>query len=132
MKCHYASRYYNVPADIGRRVEVDGKPGIIAEDRGQYIGVNFDSDKPGVVRNCHPTWKVIYLDMGKIRKATRSQQRYCDWLSSDSELSFGDFLKFKPTTLIIYEHHSLSIYSNRHSHHPHEPACPLWRGRHTQ
>ena len=42
MKCKYASDYYDVPADIGRAVIVNGKPGVIAEDRGNYIGVNFD------------------------------------------------------------------------------------------
>jgi hypothetical protein len=44
MDCEYARVYYGVPACIGRRVTVDGKPGIIAEDRGHYIGVNFDDD----------------------------------------------------------------------------------------
>lgn len=69
----YVKRHYGVPADIGRRVEVDGKPGIIAADRGHYIGVNFDADKPGVISNCHPTWRVVYGEMGTIRKLTRSQ-----------------------------------------------------------
>ena len=72
----YIKQYYGVPADIGRRVVVNGKPGIIAKDCGNYIGVNFDDDKPGVISNCHPTWKVEYLDMGKIRQPTRSQARY--------------------------------------------------------
>ncbi len=52
MNCEYVQQYYSVPACIGRRVVVDGKPGVIAKDRGHYIGVNFDSDKPGVISNC--------------------------------------------------------------------------------
>jgi hypothetical protein len=60
----YAKKYYGVPSDIGRRVVVNGKAGIISEDRGNYIGVNFDEDRAGVISNCHPTWKVEYKEMG--------------------------------------------------------------------
>lgn len=93
MNCEYVRKHYHVPAEIGRRVVVDGKPGIIAEDRGHYIGVNFDDNKPGVVHNVHPTYKVEYLDMGKLRKATRSQRRYAAYLHSESSQSFGEWLK---------------------------------------
>ena len=71
---------------------VDGRPGIIAEDRGHYLGVNFDDDNPGVILNCHPTWQVAYGDMGAIRKQTRSQKRYQDYLRSESSLSFSEWL----------------------------------------
>ncbi len=92
----YAANYYNVPSDIGRRVTVNGKPGIIAEDRGHYIGVNFDANKPGDIRNCHPTDHVIYLEMGTIRKLTRSQARYARYRDiSDCFESFADFLKYE-------------------------------------
>ena len=91
----YIKRHYSVPADIGRRVIVDGRPGIIAEDRGNYIGVNFDSDKPGVISNCHPTWKVEYLDIGKIRKLSRSQERYKRYLEyGDCFSNFIDFCRW--------------------------------------
>ncbi len=91
----YAKTYYNVPADIGRRVIVNGKPGIIAEDRGNYIGVNFDSDKPNIIQNCHPTWKVEYKEMGQIRKMTRSQRRYVEYLKvADCFESFKQFLLY--------------------------------------
>jgi len=72
-QCQYVCDYYNVPADISRRVIVNGEPGIIAEDRGNHIGVNFDKDKPGAIKSCHPTWKVEYGEIGQIRKLTRSQ-----------------------------------------------------------
>ena len=79
--CEYARMTYGVPgAEIGRRVTVGGKPGIIAADRGHYIGVNFDTDKPGVIRNAHPTSEVEYGDMGEVRRMTRSQRRYQDLL----------------------------------------------------
>jgi len=55
MACGYVKDYYGVPAGIGRRVVCRGKPGVIAEDRGHYIGVNFDDDKPGQISNVHPT-----------------------------------------------------------------------------
>ncbi|MDP2141337.1 MAG: hypothetical protein Q8L20_11050 [Gammaproteobacteria bacterium] len=91
--CEYVREYYKVPAEIGRRVIVNGKLGVIAEDRGNYIGVNFDADKPGVINNCHPTWQVVYGEMGPIRKMTRSQQRYERYREySDCFDSFRDFL----------------------------------------
>lgn len=74
--CEYVKQHYNVPADIGRRVTVNGKPGIIVEDRGHHIGVNFDDDKSQEVSPCHPTWKVEYHEIGTIRKVSRSAQRY--------------------------------------------------------
>ena len=84
MAFEYIQQTYSVPAEIGRRCVVDGKPGIIAKDCGNYIGVNFDADKPGVVVNCHPTWKVVYGEMGKVRaiKMTRGQARYQKYLNS--------------------------------------------------
>lgn len=93
MSCEYVRDYYNVPAKIGRRVIVNGKPGVIAKDCGNYIGVNFDSDKPGVISQCHPAWCVEYQGMGKVRKMTRSQARYQRWLEyGDSFDNFRHFL----------------------------------------
>lgn len=74
--CEYVREYYGVPAVIGRRVVVSGRPGVIAEDRGHYIGVNFDTDKPGVIRNCHPTSGVEYGEIGVVRKPSKSRARY--------------------------------------------------------
>ena len=92
--CEYAREYYNVPACIGRRVKYKEKDGVIAEDKGNYIGVNFDSDKPGVVYNIHPTDdNLTYLGMGKVRKMTRGQRRYKRYLEySDCFETFIDFL----------------------------------------
>ena len=95
MNCEYVRSYYHVPACIGRRVTVYGKPGIITEDRGNYIGVNLDSEPPTSVSNYHPTDQVIYLGMGKPRKLTRSQQRYQDYLRADPGCSFGEWMLFK-------------------------------------
>lgn len=64
MAFEYVCQHYGVPACIGRRVTIDGNGGVIAEDRGHYIGVNFDDDKPGVIKSCHPTWEVEYGGMG--------------------------------------------------------------------
>lgn len=92
MSCEYAREYYGVPAEIGRRVVVSGKPGIIAVDRGHYIGVTFDADKPGTIRNCHPASDVEYGKIGTVRKMTRSQARYQRWLEyGDCFDSFLDF-----------------------------------------
>ncbi|MFC4236087.1 hypothetical protein ACFOY8_12690 [Thalassospira xianhensis] len=91
----YVREYYDVPACLGRRVEVYGKPGVIAADRGHHIGVNFDSDKPGVIASCHPTSEVKYLGMGSVRKLSRSQQRYLRYLDvGDCFDDFHHFLKY--------------------------------------
>jgi hypothetical protein len=95
MSCEYVRQAYHVPAEIGRRVVVYGKPGIIAKDRGHYIGVNLDTDKPGVVRNYHPTDGVEYLGMGELRKLTRSQERYQRYIDvSECFDSFIDFCRY--------------------------------------
>lgn len=92
MSCEYVREHYGVPAVLGRRVAVRGRAGIIAEDRGHYIGVNFDDTKPGHIFNVHPTDEVDYQGMGKIRKMTPSQRRYREFIRSDCGLSFSEWL----------------------------------------
>jgi hypothetical protein len=87
MNCEYVAQYYGVPACIGRRVIAYGKPGIISEDRGNYIGVTLDSQKPGTVNNYHPCDGIEYGEMGKVRPMTRSQRRYAEYMAADW---FGD------------------------------------------
>lgn len=67
MNCQYAKEHYGVPADIGRLVIVNGRSGVIAEDRGHYLGVRFD-DSPEMILNVHPTWKVEYGEMVEVRE----------------------------------------------------------------
>ena len=95
MSCEYIKQAYKVPAEIGRRVLVYGKPGIITADRGHYIGVTLDTDKPGRVSNYHPTDGVEYLEMGAVRKLTRSQQNYRNFLDADCGFSFSEWMRFK-------------------------------------
>jgi hypothetical protein len=93
--CEYVRRYYGVPAEIGVRVVVRGKPGIIASDRGHYIGVNFDHHKPGHISNVHPTDEVQYGEMGTIRQMTRSQRRYVEYLRvAECFQSFRHYLTY--------------------------------------
>jgi len=94
MNCEYVQKYYNVPACIGRKISYKGRNGIIAEDRGNYIGVTFDDEYPGIINNFHPEEEGLsYLDMGKVRKITRSQDRYKRYLkNSDSFTDFHEFL----------------------------------------
>ncbi|MCL1072946.1 hypothetical protein [Shewanella dokdonensis] len=68
----YINQYYGVNAFTGRKVVVDGRLGVIVSARGNYIGVNFDSDTPGTISNCHPIWRVEYGEIGMIRKPTKS------------------------------------------------------------
>ena len=96
MNCEYVSKYYGVPACIGRRVEINGKRGVIAEDMGNYIGVQLDTDNPSNIKPYHPTHMVKYLGMGKVRKMTRSQLRYRRYLRvGDCFDTFFDFLKYE-------------------------------------
>jgi hypothetical protein len=95
MECGYVRDYYGVPARIGRRIVFQGKRGTIVEDRGHYIGVNFDLDKPGVILNLHPLDEVAYKGMGKVRKMTRSQQRYRDYVNSEYPGTFKEWLGIK-------------------------------------
>ena len=96
MNCEYVKKYYGVQACIGRRVIAYGKPGIIADDRGHYIGILLDCDKPGDVNNYHPTDGIEYLDqIGKVRPMSRSQKRYRAYLrDGDCFDSFIDFCKW--------------------------------------
>lgn len=95
MNCEYVQQHYGVPAVIGRRVVVNGQAGVIAEDRGHYIGINFDADKPGVVLNAHPTSGVEYGAMGRVRTATASQRRYQRFLEyGDGFDSFVDYCRW--------------------------------------
>jgi hypothetical protein len=100
MNCEYVRKYYEVPAEIGRRVVIDGKPGIIAKDMGQYIGVLLDCDKPKNIMPYHPTHLVEYGEMGKVRKMTRAQARYQEYLDSECDESFAWWLGVdKPKTI---------------------------------
>ncbi len=93
MNCEYAQKNYGVPACIGRNVTYRGRSGVISEDRGHYIGVVFDDDKPGHVLNFHPkTDGLEYHGMGKVRKMTKSQQRYQRYREYGD--GFDSFLSF--------------------------------------
>lgn len=92
----YAKQYYGVPSDIGRRVEWRGNPGIIYRDGGNYVAVNFDSDKPGICSNIHPTDPDLkYLEIGKPRKMTRAQQNYQEYIRSETSLTFAEWIGAK-------------------------------------
>ena len=95
MNCEYVREYYGVPACIGRKVIAYGEPGIITADRGNYIGITLDSEKPGVINNYHPTDGIEYKGMGKIRKMTASQRRYQKYLQvADCFDDFSHFLGY--------------------------------------
>lgn len=96
MNCEYVQEYYEVPACIGRQVTINGRSGVIVADRGNYIGVNFDNDNPGVVVNAHPTWKADYGGMSKVRKMSRSKRQYRDYLHSETTLTFAEWLGILP------------------------------------
>ena len=95
MSCEYVREAYGVPAEIGRRVTVYGKPGVIAVDRGHYIGVNFDSDKASAVKSCHPADGVVYGEMGRLRKQSKGAARYARYLEiAECFNGFMDFIRW--------------------------------------
>lgn len=96
MNCEYVRKTYGVPAEIGRRVVAYGKPGVIAEDRGNYIGILLDCDRPGNVNNYHPVDGIEYMEQkGRIRKPGKRQARYLRYLEyGDGFDSFLDFCRW--------------------------------------
>jgi hypothetical protein len=102
MTDNYVKRDYGVPCDIGRKITYKGNPGIIFEDGGAYVAVNFDDKKPGVIDFVHPTDpNLVYGEMGQVRKLTYGQRRYRAYLRSECSESFIEWLK-----LGIYKHYS--------------------------
>ena len=96
MSLDYIRRHYGVPAEIGRRVRIDGRDGVIAEDLmgHPYIGVLMDGDPPNRIMPYHPTNMVEYLDIGPVRRMSRSQQRYHSYLKvADCFDGFRDYLR---------------------------------------
>ena len=63
----YVKNHYGVDAQLGMDINFNGDRGIITEDKGHYIGVTFDKDKPGTVSNVHPTDELLEFT-GKFRK----------------------------------------------------------------
>ena len=84
MNFEYIKEYYKVPAEYGRVIIFQGnRKGIITQDKGNYIGVNFNDKKPGHTETLHPTYEVKYLGIGKVRSMTKGQLRYQDYLAAD-------------------------------------------------
>lgn len=94
--------YYKVPAQFGRDVTVGGKLGTITEDMGTYIGVIFKENQKDFAVPCHPTSDVVYLEtFNSVHpiKISRSKQRYRDYLSADSDLTFAQWIGINKKTL---------------------------------
>lgn len=100
--CEYVRDYYGVPARIGMLVTYKGEPGIIYKDGGNYVAINLDKDKPGVVSLIHPTDPALVYseEFGKPRKLTRSQQRYRDYLRSELDCTFSEYLGIRRKRLV--------------------------------
>ena len=93
----YVNDYYGVPAKIGMRVKYNNEFGTIYKDGGNYVSINFDTDKPGICQNVHPIDPSLEYtnEFVELRKLTRSQQRYRDFLDSDCDLSFAEWMGFR-------------------------------------
>jgi hypothetical protein len=90
----YVKTHYGVPDDVGRMVHFKDRTGVIYETGGNYVNVNFDDQKPGVISYIHPTDSgLTYGFMGTIRKRTRSQQRYRMFIESDCCMTFKEWLQ---------------------------------------
>ena len=97
MPFEYIKNYYGVEVDIGQRVIYKGDYGTVNKDGGHYISVNFDKYKPCVSCNIHPKDENLEItnEFMELRKITRSQKRYQDYLNShhyDVVESFSAYL----------------------------------------
>lgn len=92
----YIRDYYQVPAEVGRRVRFEGKKeGVITSATNQYINIHFDGEKKPR-GPFHPTWEMEYLEMGAVPKMTRSQERYARYRSGDGAWdNFRQFLGYE-------------------------------------
>ena len=92
----YIKATYAVDVKLGMDINFNGDRGIVTEDKGHYIGVTFDKDKPGAVSNIHPTDEKLTFTgkFRKIRKMSRSQQNYSNYLRSEVDCSFAEWMRF--------------------------------------
>ena len=97
MEFEFIRSHYNVPAEYGREIRFENeRTGVIVKDLGSYIGVNFDDKKPGFIEPLHPTWRVNYYGMRKVRKLTKGQQRYQEYKDADYfDGTFAEWLGIK-------------------------------------
>lgn len=96
MDFEYIQSYYKVPAEFGRQILFNGnRKGVIIKDLGNYIGVNFDDDKPGRYVAVHPKDGVEYLDIVKPRKMSKGQRRYWLYKEHDTMMPFIEWLKHR-------------------------------------
>lgn len=94
MLFEHVRAYYDVPAQMGLEIHYKGKRGLISKDCRHYIGATFDEDKPTVVHHIHPTDPNLKYGttIRKLRKPTRSQRRYRDYIESEYEGTFAEYL----------------------------------------
>jgi len=97
MAFEYINKTYNVNAEYGRQIIFKSeRKGTIIQDNGNYIGVNFDDKKPGIIESLHPTWEVEYLGLVKVRRMTQSQARYQAYLNADwFNGNYSDWIRYK-------------------------------------
>lgn len=96
MEFEYIINHYKVPAEMFREVLMNGRKGVITEEKGNYIGVTFYDDEKLNTLPCHPTWKMEYLETFNYKppkpKNLASKQRYRDYLALDSDMTFFEYL----------------------------------------
>ena len=92
----YISEFYGINIKVGMDVIFNGERGVVSQDKGHYIGVNFDKDKPGVISNVHPIDDLLIFTgkTRKVRKMSRSQKNYQEYIRSESGVSFSDWMRF--------------------------------------
>lgn len=100
MSYEYVNQYYRINACTGRRVIAYGEPGVIAQDKGNYIGILLDKDEPGDIEPYHPIDGIEYLDeVVAVRqlpaRKRKSKERYKRFLEyGDCFESFIDFCRW--------------------------------------
>ncbi len=95
MSKEYIKRYYGLDVFVGQKVKYKNVIGVAVRIT-SYIGVNLDDKKAGDCIYIHPRDEnLIYFDESKsIRKMTKSQQNYAEYLRSECDETFAEWMGF--------------------------------------
>ena len=95
MSKEHIKSFYDLDVFIGQKVKYRNVVGVVTNIT-NHIGVNLDDKKAGDCVYIHPQDDdLIYFDESKaIRKMTRSQQNYAEYLRLEIDETFAEWMGF--------------------------------------
>lgn len=90
--CEYVQQYYQVPACIGRRVIAYGKPGVITDDFGHYIGITLDETTKRHPGRYHPIDGIEYGEMAETLPKRPRRTNFDRYYEEEWNCDFHEFL----------------------------------------